>query len=1294
MHLHSLELIGFKSFADKTIFEFHEGVTAIVGPNGCGKSNVLDAVRWVLGEQSAKALRGGEMADVIFNGTETRKPVGFGEVSLTFTNCGSDLGVDWHDVRVTRRVYRDGNSEYLLNKTVCRLRDIQALFADTGVGRSAYSIMEQGKIDLILSSRPEDRRTVFEEAAGITKYKTQKKEALRKLEATEANLLRIGDIIKEVKRQIGSLQRQAGKARRYQTLLADLQVLDTHYSRRQLDELEAETERGRAEVVRLREAEQGAHSKIETSENQLAAKRRNLDEIDGEIGDARAEVQRLQGEMAGLRNRIEFNRQRAQELGELIERYESDIAAAETKRSEQATQLQEADALIAKTNQLLATKEQEVEQLTETLRTARSERVRKEEELQALQLSLSKLENRITSLQNEVTAIAARRDATTARISELTRVMTDETHHLEEARANLVTARAAMETERQTAESRKENLRQAEQRLQQSQATVANAEKEIARHERLGAEKQARLEVLRQMTEEGEGLEKGSQAVLKGLDDPERIRPAIAGALVASLNVEPEFVPALEIAFGRNMHAVVLRDAEMAADIFRKLVDGKLGQAALAVPALSANFPNAEPSRLPEGALAWAKDKVEAPDDLAPLVRHLLRDVAIVSDLASAVALKRGSPSLQFATLGGEFISREGIIFGGTASAASDSLLGRKAIVTSLEQECAALEAEQTRSVAARDQAKEQVESATIAVEEARRSHENAHAKSSQTGLEILSAERAVADEERKQAQLQSEKGTLEQQVQSADERIAQLERELESAREDFAEEQGRQAAAEQAREHARAQEEETAEKLSELRLAVATERQRHESLVHHREPMAAREAELADLVAARRGDIATYQNRLARQAGESEEAEARITAHASELEAAEGNVAALTEERSTRLTLVTEQESQLRGLRDSLNDLRDLRGKEEVRQTQLQLRIENLAEHVMRRYQIDLRAFTTDAFAFQKTLRAQLKRRSDLGSARDSRAVAGDPASDIPGTSERPEEGFGEVAETGTRSRVRSPEENTTDPAGMDESQLETVIAELTRNLDNMGPVNLDAVHEYDELEERYRFLETQNNDLIAARREVLDVITRINSTTQKLFAETFAQVRINFSEMFAEMFGGGRADLSLQDENDPLNCGIEITARPPGKQLQSVSLLSGGERTMTAVALLFAIYMVRPSPFCILDEMDAPLDESNINRFIKVLERFVSQSQFIIITHNKRTIAKADILYGVTMEERGVSKLVGMKLAADRGSDGELRRTASNGNGNGSAAHEKPRQDQFAMAGEAEEHRHAARR
>ncbi|MBV9618312.1 MAG: AAA family ATPase, partial [Verrucomicrobia bacterium] len=349
MHLQSLELFGFKSFADKTLFNFHEGVTAIVGPNGCGKSNLLDAIKWVLGEQSAKSLRGGEMADVIFNGTDNRKPLSFAEVSLTFTDCASELNVDWHDVRVTRRVYRDGISEYLLNKTPCRLKDIQNLFADTGVARSAYSMMEQGKIDMILSSRPEDRRAVFEEAAGITKYKSQKKEALRKLEATEANLLRIGDVIKEVKRQIGSLQRQAGKARRYQALHADLRVLDTHYSKKQLAVLDADLAYCRADIEKIAGSEQASRVKIDYDENELAEERRTLDKIDIEVADIRAEAQRLQSEVAAHRSRIEFNRLRKDELGDLIERAQTDIAGAENKRKQHAAQIRETDSLMEKT---------------------------------------------------------------------------------------------------------------------------------------------------------------------------------------------------------------------------------------------------------------------------------------------------------------------------------------------------------------------------------------------------------------------------------------------------------------------------------------------------------------------------------------------------------------------------------------------------------------------------------------------------------------------------------------------------------------------------------------------------------------------------------------------------------------------------------------------------------------------------------------------------------------------------------------------------------------------------------
>src|SRR3954471_21731391 len=505
MHLQSLELFGFKSFADKTVFNFHEGVTAIVGPNGCGKSNVLDAVKWALGEQSAKSLRGDEMADVIFNGADTRKPVGLAEVSLTFSNCAEELGIEWHDVRVTRRIYRDGNSEYLLNKTPCRLRDIQSLFADTGIARTAYSMMEQGRIDMILSSRPEDRRAVFEEAAGITKYKTQKREALRKLEATEANLLRIGDVIKEVKRQIGSLQRQAGKARRYQALHADLRVLETHHASKQLGSLERELAASRKEIESLVDSEKTARATIDKSENALAEERSALDKIDTEIAESRTEVQRLDSEIATHRNLIEFNRQRGQELAELIERARRDVAEAENKRNQNAAQIEQTNSSIAEIEEQLNQRQAELTELSDLAReihTKRSDRVTR---LQELQLALSKSESRTSALEEELTGTKARRELTHAQVEQLLK----EIDALTEAREELV-AHIAVSLD---AAARPQPL-DVETSVREKEKLLAQAEQSLATLDRTLAEKRSRLEVLRQLNEEGEGLAEGSQALL------------------------------------------------------------------------------------------------------------------------------------------------------------------------------------------------------------------------------------------------------------------------------------------------------------------------------------------------------------------------------------------------------------------------------------------------------------------------------------------------------------------------------------------------------------------------------------------------------------------------------------------------------------------------------------------------------------------------------------------------------------------------------------------------------------
>ena len=1243
MHLQSIELLGFKSFADKTIFNFHQGITAIVGPNGCGKSNVLDAVRWVLGEQSAKSLRGDEMADVIFNGSDTRKPVGFAEVSLTLSDCATELAVDWHDVRVTRRVYRDGNSEYLLNKTPCRLRDIQNLFADTGVARAAYSMMEQGKIDMILSSRPEDRRAVFEEAAGITKYKTQKREALRKLEATDANLLRIGDVIKEVKRQIGSLQRQAGKARRYQALHADLRVLDTHHSRRQLDSLEAELARCHAEIARLGESDEASRAKIDNSENQLADQRRALEEVEDQIAAGRSELQRLQSQIGGHQNRIQFNRQRTEELTELIERSRKDIATAEAKRAQQGKELEEANALVEKTSQLLQAKEAELAKLTSLISKLRAERSAHDSKLEALRSSQSKNEKRIAELEDDISGLAIRRDATEETRRDLDAAISEAHAARDNVQKELADAHAAAETGQKNLNLLKTKSQASEETLRERQQHLASTEKSLTEIERALAEKESRLEILHQLNEEGEGLAQGSQAVLKGLDNPSRIQPALAGALVSNLDVDPEFIAAIEAVLGRNLQAIVLKDAQLTSEIIATLKEKKIGQAALVLPGLSNSSPKTQ-AALPQEALAWAREKVKAPDSLAPLVARLLHNVAIFRDLDAALSFKKHGNDCAVATLAGEFISAEGIVFGGSRDASVDSLLERKARMSVLSAEYAEVHSGRDALLQERDAANVILEKARSEFEETRRQYESADREQSTLDNRILFLERESQESEQKIDQLRSEQTVLAQQIQTADERIAKLEEELASERAALGAQQNQQLEVQGAHENAAKREDEATEQLNELRLALATERQRYENLIAQRQPMTAREAELAETITARQAEIANFEKRLVAQTQESKSAEAAIEKQNAECAELEATIAALTDQRAEHLHAMNETESKLRATRNSLNELHDLRSKHQVRETQLQMQTDNLAEHISRRYQVNLREVVSDQTAFHKTLRAQIKRRQGGSGVSSADANNG--------------------GEAGSKSEVID--------VNLEQIDVQKLIRDLTTQLDNMGPVNLDAVHEYDELEERYNFLEGQNNDLTNSRRELLDVIAQINSTTRKLFAETFSQVRVNFREMFAELFGGGRADLSLLDENDPLNCGIEISAKPPGKQLQSVSLLSGGERAMTAVALLFAIYMVRPSPFCILDEVDAPLDEGNINCFIRVLDRFVKQSQFIIMTHNKRTIAKADVLYGVTMEERGVSKLVGMKLTAPRQVTTE--RTPSNGHGETAAQRQFP--------------------
>lgn len=1221
-------MVGFKSFAPKTTLHFNEGVTAVVGPNGCGKSNVLDALRWVLGEQSAKALRGGEMADVIFSGTDSRPALGMAEVSLTFSDCEKELGVEWNEVRITRRVFRDGKSEYLLNKAPCRLKDIHQLFMDTGIGRSAYSIMEQGKIADILSSRPEDRRAIFEEAAGITRYKAQKKEALRKLEYTEANLVRVGDIIKEVKRQIGSLQRQAAKARRYQTLMEDLRTFDLHLSHRNHRNLHAELTDITAQLEGLEGVRAEREREIEGQEAELAGLRAQLADLEEQVNATREGIQTQRNRIYSAETRIASNAERCDEARTMIERNRLEIAACEEKRREQENQIARTDAMIAEMLELLRSGEQQLAEANERVRASREDRANEERAAQALNAEISQLESRLSNLRRDVSLASNKREAGEARLQVLRSEEASAHEALAAAEGRAFEAASRAEAAAAELVAAQTEADEAQMRHDDAQRARQQVETELNAANRALAEQESRLDVLRQLAEAGEGFGEGAQAVLRGLDNPDFFRPAIHGPLASFIQVEASFIPAVEAALGANLAAIVFKDPAVAEAAAQTLAGKTLGRAAV-VPrdwlgGVAAGF---EP--LPEGALGWAADYVRVTDPAGELARQLLARVVMVERIETAFALKAQHRALGFVTLAGDFISADGIVHAGrNGEGSTQSALARKNQILALEREVAGSQAVVAEVTARRAVAIETLDLAQDRLRAAREAVQDAQVANSTAQSEVTMLGRQRGEAASRLENFSREAASLEQTVGQAAAQSAELEGHVSGLEDALLEARQRQGEAAARIDAARDRERLVTDELNELRVRVATERQQQETLARQRGPLTARVQELGELLVQRERDIAEYEGRIASLEAEAEEFRGSIENWKLLLETGEQEIAGLVAQRSGAQENVEQLETGLRGARRALAELQDSRGRFEVRSTQLTMRLEHVAEHVTHRYQLAIEDFQPDTYALLVALRDRDKKREAEARGPEDAEVAAP-----------------EALETESAPPLEAAEDRETIPWG----KIEELVAELTGKLDSMGPVNLDAIQEYDELEQRHTFLEQQNTDLINSKAELLEVISKINRTTKELFAETFEKIRVNFAEMFTELFGGGKANLILTDESDPLESGIEIIAKPPGKQLQSITLLSGGEKTMTAVALLFAIYMVKPSPFCVLDEMDAPLDESNINRFIKILDRFVAQSQFVVITHNKRTIARADTVFGVTMEEHGISKIVGVKFAGN---------------------------------------------
>ncbi len=1229
MYLKSLNILGFKSFAQRTNLDFDRGVTAVVGPNGCGKSNVLDAIRWVLGEQSAKALRGGEMSDVIFNGAESRKPLGMAEVSLTFSDCEEQLGTEWNEVCITRRIYRDGKSEYLLNKAPCRLRDIQNLFMDTGIGRTAYSIMEQGKIDLILSSRPDDRRAVFEEAAGITKYKAQKKEALRKLEYTEANLLRVTDIIKEVKRQIGSLQRQAGKARRYKSIMGDLQTLDCHLTHKQAGEYQHELAGIEVKLQDLTGTIDDLTARAGSMESGLGERREQLKLIDDNIAVLRQQVHELETTAGSARSRIGFNGERTEEFEGLIKRYQSDIAAARERADIQRQQLSDTDSQLA---QILETLNGERSQLAageQRTNSIKAERQNQQQRLADLSGKQAQLEGELARSQAELAASVNHKSSLATRLSGITREL-EQLHSEEQTRSGEVAAaKQQLQAQQNVFNDYTARLDALLAKLATEKSLLAETDRKLLDISREISSKQSRVQVLQQLNEEGEGFERGTQAVLRGLDNPAHYKQRTLGALATMLEVEDEFITPIEAVLGQALQTIVVDNSTTLEQAIRTLGEQQQGRASLVAEDLVDTTSAVQLEALPDGARCWASDRVTAPPSAMPLLRTLLKRVVICDDLQTALQLRRQDHGLTIATMQGEVIDRDGIVTGGSSGKAQISILKRKTEIQQLEQQLAVLSEDQSAIESSRNRHAETLDTLLAEEQQLREKVQQARIDTSTNEQQLSGCERELGECNSRLESLQWEKSNISSSISTEDENAARLEEAISSANRSLEQNSSEQQQITEQLDALVTAEEQATSELNELRVKVATSTQQQENLERQRSPIVTRLDELNDLASQREEDINNYQEKIRNLA----EQNRTLSEQAQNADREKGTVVEKIDEqvesRSKLANELSSLESELGEIRNTLSDHHQQRSKLEVKQSRLQMQVESLSENIRRRYQVDLAEFQPDEESLAAAIREQEKRR-----ARNARQAA---------DGESPE---ATAAQQATENTAPDEAEDDVEETAICWETIAAMVEELTEKVDAMGPVNLEAITEFDELEQRHNFLEEQYNDLTKSKDELHTAIQKINTTTRKLFAETFECVRKNFREMFRELFGGGKADLILVDDDDPLESGIDIIARPPGKQLQSISLLSGGEKTMTAVALLFSIYMVKPSPFCVLDEMDAPLDESNISRFINILDRFVEQSQFVVITHNKRTISRADVLYGVTMEEHGVSKLVGVRL------------------------------------------------
>jgi chromosome segregation protein len=1224
MFLREVVINGFKSFADRTRILMQPGVTAIVGPNGCGKSNIVDAIRWVLGEQSAKALRGGKMEDVIFAGTDSRKGLPMCEVSLIFTDCEKELGTAFHEVEVSRRVARDGGGEYFINGKQCRLKDIQRLFMDTGVGRVSYSFMVQGQIDQILSSNPAERRAIFEEAAGITRYKSQRREALGKLALVDQNLARATDVIEEVTRQIGSLKRQAGKALRYQRLKHRLTKLDLAYnacfhSRRR----EAVTRlEGLAEA--LRTATTAASAALREREERVAALKADRAGLHQKLQDAQSAVFDLRSEKENADNQAQFAATRVDDLSARVLEIEGEVAALRAQFTALDERLQSGSAQKSGAADLVGHSDQSFRARQAEFDTALTALQQGERALQDQRQHLLMLESGITRLRSNSTTLEV--DLKTyqvkhAALADTLFQLKEERTGLESQQAELAAARESRTRDQAAAQHAVTAAQDAESALRrqfrETQTKVQELDRAVAR----GA---ARLQALEGLQARFEGFSEGAKAILQGkLDD---VVPKGAYAILTKLvEVEETAGPAFEALLGPAADALTLPDFSSASAVATQLAERQLGRACLHVPAPSrAQASGVELPSSIRPALSVVTLRA-GHESLAPLLANLLEGCFLADSLEDFLKFWAAHPSFEFylaATTRGEIVDRRGLVYGGVTKGSENSFLRREADIRRQRKELDAQNSELTTHTEHTLRLQSELAAAeTVIAEKRARLNELA-----QEVATVQAQEKAVhqslaqnADTSGRQRRQLDE---LEQSRTEAEQRLQRAQADLATAEGQIASQRAGITAGEEKLVTLRAERDRRQDLLADARLELAEKRQRLNVLDHG-----------LDELQSQRRDLDT---RLVRRSQELDTTREQITDLTEESSAQRARSAQLSTTLATATQSLEADRQAVLQLEGEIQKIEEGLGAERAQQRQ--------GETDLHGYEVKLAEERSQSAFLEDKVRSE--HQLDIREVHWQRELwlADEQFETRVRLDDLDEEG--EIAPRPKRARKEPTDEDFAALESTDWEPITREIKDLRDRIGGLGAVNLVAIEEYAALKERHDFLKTQSDDLWKSKEELVKAIDEINQTSLQLFRDTFDQIRKNFRFTFEKLFGGGEADLQLVEAEDVLDSGVEIVARPPGTKLRSVSLLSGGQRTMTALGLLFAIYMVKPSPFCVLDELDAPLDDANIGRFTGILQDFTRYSQFLVVTHNKRTIAAAQTIYGVTMLERGVTKLVSMRL------------------------------------------------